>query len=112
MNDSEEHLRTARLAAPSDDLDRRMRETFASAARVQPAPLRVPAWRWIGLVAATGIAATLVLVATRSGRLPAGPPSVQVLYSIEPQGPMRQLLLETPASKRPPLHFAVSVSTP
>jgi predicted phage tail protein len=111
MNHPEEHLRIARLAAPSDALDSRMQETFARAAGVQPAPRRATAWRWIGVFAATGIAATLAVVATRLAKLPAGATAAQTLYCIEPQGPMRQLLLETPARKRPPPHFAVSVTT-
>jgi hypothetical protein len=112
MNYSDEHLRTARLAAPSDDLDRRMQETFARAAQELPEPPRATAWRWIGFFAAAGIAATLALVATRVARPPFRRSANQATYSIEPHGPMRQLLLETPASSRPPPHFAVSVSTP
>ena len=111
MNYSEEHLRTVRLAAPSDDLDRRMQETFARAARTQPSPRRAIAWRWIGAFAATGIAAVLTLVAIRPRTMPANPNSPQVLCSIEPQGPMRQLLLDSPASNRPPPRFLVSEST-
>jgi hypothetical protein len=79
---------------------------------MQPTPRRASTWRWIGFIAATGIAATVALVATRLARLPAGPAAAQALCSIEPKGPMRQLLIETPANKRPPPHFAVSVSTP
>ena len=112
MNDSEEQLRTARLAAPSDDLDRRMQETFARAACTPPAPGRAAAWRWIGFLAATGIAAAVAVVATRLVRPPADSATAQALYTIEPQGPMRQLLIETPATTRPLPHFAVSVSPP
>jgi hypothetical protein len=111
MNYSEEQLRNARLASPSEALDRRMQETFARAARTQPSPRRAIAWRWIAAYVATGIAAVLTVVATHQRTVPARPAATQVLYTIEPQGPMRQLLLDSPAGNRPPPRFLVSEST-
>ena len=111
MNYSEEQLRTVRLAAPSDALDRRMQEMFERAARPQPTPRRAITWRWVGVLAATGIAAALTVVATHEGAVPARQAATQVLCSIEPQGPMRQLLLDSPAGNRPPPRFLVSEST-
>jgi hypothetical protein len=111
MNYSEEQLRTVRLAAPSDALDRRMQEMFERAARPQPTPRRAITWRWVGVLAATGIAAVLTLVAILPRTMPANQNPPQVLCSIEPQGPMRQFLLDSPAGNRPPPRFSVSVST-
>jgi hypothetical protein len=111
MSYSEEQLRTARLAAPSEALDRRMQEAFENAARTQAPAQRAVAWRWIGAFAATGIAAIITLVALRPRSMPASPASTQVLCSIEPKGVMRQLLLDSPSGNRPPPRFSVSVIT-
>ena len=111
MNYSEEQLRSVHLASPSEALDRRMQEAFENAPRTQTSPRRAITWRWIGAFAATGIAAVLTLVAIRPRKIPTNPTSSQVLCSIEPQGPMRQLLLDSQASDRQPPHFSVSEST-
>jgi hypothetical protein len=111
MNYSEEQLRAARLAAPSEALDRRMQEAFESASQKQISPNRTVTWRWIGAFAATGIAAILTVVAIRPRTIPANPTSTQVLCNIQPYGPMRQLLLDSPSGDRPPPHFSVSVTT-
>ena len=110
MNYSEEQLRNTRLASPSEALDRRMQEAFESAACTTPSPRRVITWLWVGALAATGIAAVLTVVATHHRTVPARPTATQVLCRIEPQGPMRQFLLDSPAGNRPPPHFSVSVS--
>jgi len=112
MNDPEQLLRAARLAPPSAALDRRLREAFANVAPAQPARRPTKPWRWIGALAATGIAATLALVAMRPTRLPAPVSAAQTLCNIEPQGSMRQLLLEPRAGQRTPPRFAVNVTTP
>jgi hypothetical protein len=111
MNYSEEQLRNTRLASPSEALDRRMQEAFESAACTQPPPRRAITWRWVGALAATGIAAVVTVVAPHHRTVPARPAATQVLCSIKPQGPMRQLLLDLPAGNRPLPHFSVSVST-
>jgi hypothetical protein len=111
MNYSEEQLRAARLAAPSEALDQRMREAFDGASRKQISPDRAVTWRWIGAFAATGIAAILTVVAIWPRTMPVNPTSTQVLCNIEPHGPMRKLLLDSPSGDRPPPHFSVSVTT-
>jgi hypothetical protein len=112
MNHSDEQLRNAPLASPSEALDRRMQEVFESAASTQPSRRRESTWRWVGaLAAATGIAAVFTVVATHHRPVPARSAATQVLCSIEAHGPMRQLLLDLPAGNRPPPHFSVSVST-
>lgn len=114
MNDPEEILRTTRLAAPSAALDQRMQSAFAEAeqSREMRRPIRV--WRWIGGIGATGLAAAIIFVATRTSKpgqpTPAAPAAVQC--EIESAGPLRLLLLEPPAHERTPPHFSASVSPP
>jgi len=112
MNDPEQLLRAARLAPPSSALDRRLQEAFANAAPAQPARRPAKPWWWIGALAATGIAATVALVATRPPHLPIPAATAPTLCNIEPQGSMRLLLLEPLAGQRTPPCFAVSVTTP
>jgi hypothetical protein len=98
MNELEQKLRSLRLAAPSMDLDRRMGDTFAAAARTRtPAP-RATLWWWL---AAAGVASALTAMFLLSRRLPP-PPAQQTVYRIEAEGRLRELLLTPPASRASP----------
>ena len=108
MISPEDHLRAARLAAPSSKLDRRMQAVFAAAAQPPPTRRAVPAWRWAGMLAAAGAAAA---VAIWFGQRPAGPGMAPATYNINQQAVLRAWLLNPPADRRPPARFNVRVST-
>ncbi|HVU17853.1 MAG TPA: hypothetical protein VHD32_13080 [Candidatus Didemnitutus sp.] len=114
MNDPEDILRGAPLAAPSSALEQRIQSAFAEAAQARRKASPPPIWRWVGGCAAAGIAAAVVLVVTRTGTSrPSGdtkPASIQC--EIGAPEPLRALLLESPAHERTPPRFFVTVSTP
>ena len=108
MNEPERILANQRLAAPSAALERRMHDTFSAATRTPPSPRRTSHWWWLGALAATGAIVALLLVAP----WPRYPRSEQMVYRIEAKGPMRQLLLEPPASVSRLPRLVVNGSTP
>lgn len=112
MNDPEFHLKAARLATPSESLDRRLQDAFKEAAR-EEASRKLPGW-WRPLVAlaATGMAATFLFVFTRPNKSLRDKAPIAVTYHIESPEPMRQLLFASRSNKQPPPQFVVSVSTP
>lgn len=103
MNDLEHELGAMPLAGPSADLDRRLNDAFAAAARTRNSARWATLW-W-GLAAATvaGAAVALLLLAPRSPPPPASPS----VYRIEAEGRLRQLLLAPPASRALPPRFVV-----
>jgi len=108
MSELERNLANMRLAAPSADLDRRMSDTFSDAARTAPSSRRTSFWWWLAAATVAGAAAALLLVSPWSLH----PRAEQMVYRIEAKGPMRQLLLDPPASAhRLPL-LVVNGSTP
>ncbi len=95
MNDLEQELSALPLAAPSADLDRRLRDAFAVAART-PKPARTATlWWWLATATVAGAATAMLLLSLR----PPPPSAPQIVYRIEAQGRMRQLLLAPPASR-------------
>jgi len=114
MNDPESHLKAARLAAPSESLDRRLQDAFDAAVRetVSRTPRRM--WRLIGAFAATGLAAMFLLIPQRprQPRPETTPAAAAITYRIELPATLRPLLFESHASKRPAPQFSISVGTP
>lgn len=108
MNEPEPILANQRLAAPSPALDRRMDDAFSAAARTLTSPRRMSLGWWLGALAATGAAVALLLVSLR----PLHSRPEQIVYRIEAKGPMRQLLLEPPASANRLPRLVVNGSTP
>ena len=94
MSEPEQILANLRLAAPSVDLDRRMSDTFSAVTRT-PSPSRRKSLGWL-LMALTAAGAVVALLLVSPW--PLHPRSEQMVYRIEAKGPMRQLLLEPPAS--------------
>jgi hypothetical protein len=108
MSELERDLANLRLAAPSAALDRRMHDTFSAATRTPSSLRRTSPWWWLGALAATGAVVTLLLVSP----WPLHPRPEQIVYRIEAKGPMRQLLLEPPASANRLPRLVVNGSTP
>jgi len=109
MNDPEQILKTLRLAAPSSDLDGRLDEAFAAAARSRQSSRRVTRIWWITGLAALGSAAALFFVITGWPHRPVR--AQPVVFRFEAQGQMRQLLLG-PVTASPLPHFVTHVSAP
>ncbi len=105
MKPPEELFRAARLAPPSADLDRRMQAILAA---TPPRPRRWPAWRWAGLLAATGAAAAVIAIGL--GHRRAGAAAAAATYEIEPRPVVREWLLGSPGNDRPPGRFDVKVT--
>ena len=107
MDDLEQRLESLRLASPSASLDRRIEETFAAARRnatVERAPGLL--WWLTRVVAGAGVA-VLILVAI----LRPVPPAAPVVYRVEAEGRLRDMLLNTVVEHdRPPAPFAVHVN--
>lgn len=109
----EEHLASARLAAPSPGLDRRMEGLLAPASRA-PAPAGRAARPGL-LVAACSLgaaAAVAVALALRSARPEPGRAAPAAPQRIEATGAFEQLLTTPPASRRPMPRMAVSFAPP
>lgn len=107
MNELEQRLKSMRLAAPSAELDRRMDDAFLAAGRTRKKPRKTVFWWWLAALTAIGSVTALLLVSP--DRSPLAPKSV--VYRIEAQGCMRQMLLD-PAenqSRLPP--FVVYINT-
>jgi len=102
MNDLEKQLSALPLAAPSAELDRRLDDAFAAAAR--PAPLAAPWWS----LAALGLAGAAAALALLLHSPP--PPAPQLVYRFEAQGALRALLLEPPTSRAAPPSIVVRVN--
>ncbi len=96
MNDLEQRLQSMRLAAPSADLDRRLDDAFRAAGRAGQRS-RKPVFWW-SFAAATAAVATAAAVLLMWPRRPEPVPR-QVVYRVEAQGRLRQLLLD-PAGRR------------
>jgi len=102
MNDLEKQLSALPLAAPSAELDRRLDDAFAAAAR--PATISAPWWS----LAALGLAGAAAVLALVLHSPP--PPAPQLVYRFEAQGALRALLLEPPASRASPPSIVVRVN--
>jgi len=107
MNEIEQRLKAARLPEPSVDLDRRLEDAFETA-RERARGSRHASWWWgVGAVAAAGL---VVVAGLMSRRVPPSPPPGRaIVYQVEAQGRLRDLLV-TPAGTRggpPPLVIRV-----
>lgn len=89
MDDLEQRLRAARLTEPSPGLDRRIEAAFREVRRdPRPTDHPHPRW-WLGALAAGLSLAAGLLVSIR----PTPPPPRPVVYQIEAEGRLRDLLL-------------------
>lgn len=92
MDDLEQRLQRARRAEPSADLDRRIEAVFRSVRPNAPAVAVLSArYWWLGAVAAGLSLAAGLLVSTR--REPPAAAPVPVVYHIEAEGRLRDLLV-------------------
>lgn len=107
MDDLEQRLQSARLAAPSAELDRRLDQAFRAARR--PRRRSRPGWFWWSLAGVTAAGAMAALLFASIGRPPPAPR--QVVYRIEARGALRQMLLDPAASREGRPHFVVRVET-
>ncbi len=109
MDELEQKLKCARLAAPSNGLDRRIDDTFAAARRRRTASRHVAAFWWgtAALATAGGMAALFVV----SARPPFPVPQVAV-YRIEAPGRMREMLLNPTMIRGVAPQFVFRVNTP
>jgi hypothetical protein len=105
MDELEQRLKSMPLATPSVELDRRLDEMFLLARRRRERSRKM-VFYW-GLVAAVGGAALVFLMPLR--RAPAAPHPV--VYRIEAQGRMRQMLLNSAADRDEPPRFVLRVIT-
>ena len=108
MDDIEQRLKSARLAAPSRELDRRIDEIFSVAGK-RPQRRRQPVlWWW--LAAISTVCATCVVFFI-SSRQPLAPPE-PLIYRVEASGRMRDMLLNPTARQTALPHFTVRVDVP
>jgi len=105
MKDLEQYLKAVRLAAPSAAFDRRMDETFAHHAQTRWH--QTAAWSMLAALTTAGAMATLVIVLARPPVRPVQP----LVYRIEAQGLMRELLLNPSARSELPPRLVLRTST-
>ncbi len=107
MDELEQKLAEMRLAAPSEELDRRIDETFRAARNVGRGTRQIGFWWWLaGTTTAGGVAALLVFTSLPSSRMK----PVPVVYRIEAQGRLREMLLNASTNQVEPTHFEVRVN--
>jgi hypothetical protein len=106
MDELEQKLKSARLAPPSEELERRMDEVFSIAHR-SPVESRQRLYWWYlsAVIAGTGMAAVLIVTPRRLFPVPE-----ETLYHIEAQGQMREMLLNSTAHQYTPTPFIIQVS--
>lgn len=95
-DDSEQRLRTLRLARPSAELDRRMDDLFSAAAH---APTARPGWWFVLMAPLAGVAAALAIFTVQAQR-PAPVPA-PLVCRIEPAGLMREMLVPATPTRLP-----------
>jgi hypothetical protein len=105
MKDVEQYLKAVRVAAPSEGLDRRMDDMFAHHAGARWR--KTAAWSMLAALTMAGATATLVVVLSRPPLLPVQP----LVYRIEAQGLMRELLLTPSARNELPPRLVLRTST-
>lgn len=109
MDELEQRLKPARLAAPPAELDRRIDAAFAAARRRRRAARQGAFWWWTAALATAGGMTALLAVSTR--RTFPTVPEVAV-YQIEAQGRLREMLLNPTAPRDVLPRFVVHESTP
>lgn len=109
-NDSlEEKLTAMRRREPSAELDQRANEAFR-AAHVRAQSKRNSTWWWLVAATATGGVMVLALLATRQS--PRTIVSAPVVYRVETQGRVREMLLNDATDHEEPPPFTVSTHRP
>lgn len=106
MDDHEQKLKHARLAAPSAALERRIEATFAAARRREKAP-KPAVWWWLAALATFGGVTALVVISPRRSV----PTTEVTIYRIEPEGRLREILLNPAISREPAPQFVVHDAT-
>jgi hypothetical protein len=109
MDPIEQKLAEMKLAVPSDRLDQRIAETFRVAQRAGRRTHPARLWWWIGATTTAGVAATILVLASRR---PAQINLVPVVYHIEAQAGLREMLLNSAANQIEPTHFELRVMRP
>lgn len=107
MDEIEQKLKNARLAVPSAGLDRRVAESVAAARRRQQA---APGGFWWWAVAVTAIGGMAVMFTVSAPR--SRPAPTVVVYQIEAQGRLREMLLNPAATGEAAPPFIFHVDTP
>jgi hypothetical protein len=109
MDDIERKLSETRLAMPSASLDRRIDQALSAATRAAQTTPKFAWWWWAG--AATVAATAVVLLVANH---PAAPPvaSSQIVYHVEAEGRLREMLLNSDAHRDQPPPFVVSATRP
>jgi hypothetical protein len=108
MNDFEQQLKAARLAVPSDQLDRRMDDLFRAAVAAVPDARRASSrWWFLGVPAAAAIGLHLLVLSLPWS--PRAPVVAPIVCQVEPAGLMRALLLTPPAAQSAPPVLQLSV---
>lgn len=108
MTDLEQRLQALRPAAPSAALDRRLDQAFAAARRRAGDPRRAAYWWWLALSSAAAAAVALLFVAPRR---PA-PPPVEIVYHVEAQGRLRDMLLTPGPGRAAPAPLPLQFGSP
>ena len=109
----EEQLASARLAAPSPGLDRRIDGLLAAAPRGRAPGVRTARPGFLVAVCSLGAAAAVaVSLALRSPRHEPGRAAPGAAQRIEATGAFQQLLRTPPASRRPMPRMEVTVASP
>lgn len=109
MNELESRLRSMRLAQPSADLNARIEEAIASARPPEPAKWMPRIWWWLTPATATACLAFLVLLSLHNP----GPIATPVVYHIEAEGPLRDMLLNADGGHEwPPPAFSIGEDAP
>jgi len=106
MNELEQRLKTARLLEPSGNLDRRIDEAFDAARKGARGPRLAP-WLWGAGAAAAAAAAGLVLFAGHWSRRVPPPAGRAIVYQVEAQGRLRDLLVTPAGTRGGPPPFAI-----
>lgn len=106
MNELEQKLGALPLAVPSADLDRRMVETFMAVRRIRKRSSKAAFWWWVAAFSvAGGVAASLVV-----SLIPSHPEPDPIIYRLEPQGRMLDLLVGSPRDGHQP--FVLRANAP
>ena len=106
MNPLEQKLAQMKLAAPSERLDARLDETFRAARRSGRRNHRVAFLWWVGATTAAGVVAVVLLL---SSDRTVSMTSMPVVYHIEAQDGLREMLLDSATNQIEPTSFELRV---
>lgn len=108
MDQFEQTLKDARLSEPSSDLDRRINNAFAAARGRRSKPRGTRLWWWMAALLTAGSGAILIFVSAHRS-LPA---SEVIVYEIEAQGRLREMLLNPRTTDGAAPQFVYRSKTP